>query len=222
MTVTNSEQSEKALKEALEEVDNPLMIETAPERTRENRTPGFARMRTDWHGPDHEIIQNIMGTIERRILENFSDAYALMNEVYDAVRDPACDSNGEVLKDHYGFIVWARNPMGAPYEDFTKLTSRQKEDFMFKITTRIFEWQQRAADAWAEAMFAKAQWEEAFSNGFDSPAGRLTVDDRTQKGRLYSREERYFAVFLSAYSRKADAIVRSMELLGQRIKDSLG
>ena len=69
-------------------------------------------------------------------------------------------------------------------------------------------------------MFAKAQWEERFSIAFDAPMSG-TVDDRRAAGNIDAREERYFAIFLSLYSRKADSIVRSMELLSQRLRDSM-
>lgn len=218
----SSDQAERVLAEMTKDADAPTVVDPHPDRSREMKTPGFSRMRTDWNGPDREVVQNIQGIIENRILMNFADAYALMNEVYDVVREPAVDEHGEIQRDRFGFMLWARSQNGAPIEDFTKMTVKQREDFLFKITTRIFEWEQRAAEAWTEAMLAKAQWEEAFAVSFDSPPGRLTVEDRTQKGRLGSRDERYFAVFLSAYSRRADALVRSMTLLGQRLKDSLG
>jgi hypothetical protein len=84
----------------------------------------------------------------------------------------------------------------------------------------MFGWEQRAADAWGEAMFAKAQWEERFAIDYDAPFTG-TIEDRTAKGNIGAREERYFAIFLSLYSRKADAVVRSLALLGQRLKDSM-
>ena len=102
-------------------------------------------------------------------------------------------------------------------EDFSKLRQPQKEHFMFSLTTRLFLWQQQAADVWAEAMFAKAQWEERFSIGYDAGRGG-TIEGRTAKGRIDAREERYFAVLMSVHSRKADALVRSLELLTQRLK----
>jgi hypothetical protein len=36
---------------------------------------------------------------------------------------------------------------------------------------------------------------------------------------MEAADERYFAIFESVLSRKADAIVRSMERLSQRLKD---
>lgn len=222
MTVETSDAAERVLAEIVPDADKTMEVEVHEDRTRETKTPGFARMRTDWEGPDGATVQSVRSIVDGRILSNFADAFALMNELYDIVREPLTDAQGTMQTDQYGFPVWKRTSTGAYQEDFTRLSSSQREDFLFKITTRIFEWEQSAADAWGEAMFAKAQWEEAFAVSFDAPQGRHTVEDRTQKGRLGSRDERYFAVFLSLYSRKADAVVRSMQLLGQRLKDTLG
>jgi hypothetical protein len=47
------------------------------------------------------------------------------------------------------------------------------------------------------------------------------VEDRTQNGHLGAREERYLAIFLAARSRKAEALVKSMDRIGQRLKDTI-
>lgn len=213
--------AEAAVREASKEADETMEVDVHQDRTREMKTPGFSRMRTDWHGPDATQISALKAIVDGRILVLYSDAFVIMNEVYDLVREKQADSDGVILVDSHGFPIWERHPSGAFVEDFTVLTLGQKEDLLFRITTRLFEWQQTRADLWGEAMFAKAQWEEAMAIGFDDPPGRLTVDDRTQKGRLYSRDERYFAIFRSLLSRRADAVTSSLELLGQRLKDSL-
>jgi hypothetical protein len=213
--------ADKAVREASDEADETADVRVHEDHTRENKTPGFSRMRTDWSGPDGAQIRSLKAIVDGRILHLFPDAFVIMSEVYDLVREPEVDkSTGEIRTDQHGFVIWKTHPSGAYVEDFTVLTQKQKEDLLFRITTRLFEWQQQRADLWGEAMFAKAQWEEAMALGFDEPPGKLTVDDRTQKGRLASRDERYFAIFLSLLSRRADAVVNSMELLGQRLKDT--
>lgn len=211
-----------AVREASKEADDTAEVRVHNDETKETKTPGFSRMRTDWHGPDAAQVASLKGIVDGHILKLYADAFVIMNEVYDMVREPEVDEKtGVIQTDRHGFPIWQRHPSGAYVEDFTVLTQRQKEDLLFRITTRLFDWKQTSADLWGEAMFAKAQWEEAMAIGFDSPPGRLTVDDRTQKGRLASREERYFAIFLSLISRRADAVTGSMELLAQRLKDAL-
>ena len=213
--------ADEVAKEGSEELDHPIRVDLPEERERTFRTPGFSRMRVEWGKDDWMVVQQAKESVEGRIINNFFDAYQIMHEVYDLVRTPVINPDtGEVEVDRFGFKRWEQTSSGSYEEDWTRLTNRERESLLFAITTRLFEWHQRSADAWGEAMFAKAQWEERFSIAFDAPMSG-TVDDRRAAGNIDAREERYFAIFLSLYSRKADSIVRSMELLSQRLRDSM-
>lgn len=215
-------QAHVAVEEAAQDAEKVLEPDPAPDRTMETKTPGFSRMRVDWNPHDIPVLATFKQIVDARIMEAFTDAYLVMEQVYDLVREAEVDEEtGEIKTDRFGFKVWKQKPTGGYYEDFTNLTDAEREDLVFRITARLFDWKQRAADIWGDAMFAKAIWEEAFALGFDEPKGKLTVDDRTQKGRIYSREERYFAILQSMLSRRADAVVSSMELLGLRLNQSL-
>jgi hypothetical protein len=209
-------------KEEADKVDQPVEQAILPdERETKFRTPGFSRMRIEWSSDDRPVIDRAQQMADGVILRAFEDAYEVMYQVYNLVREPDVDTKtGEIKVDKFGMTVWKRTPSGGFDEDFTRLGRRQKEDLLFKITTRLFDWEQRAANIWMDSMVAKAQWEERFSIGFDAPMAG-TVDDRRAAGNLDARDERYFAIFQTALSRKADAIVRSMTLLAQRLKDSM-
>lgn len=213
--------ADEEAKKVAEKADEPIEEEVLPEeREKRFRTPGFSRMKVRWDDDDWVVVHQAQSAVDGRILHNFADAYEVMNEVYDIVRTPEVDDNGEPKRDQYGFVVWKQTVGGGFEEDYTRLSVKQRENLMFTITTRLFSWEQRAADAWGEAMFAKARWEERFSIGYDAPFSG-TIEDRTAKGNIESTEERYFAIFLTLYSRKADALMRTMNLLGQRLKDSM-
>lgn len=212
--------AEETVKEVAKEAEEPAKVELPDERERTFRTPGFRRMRTNWTADTARILQEVQGAVDGRVMHDFLDAYQVMYEVYDLVRTPDVDANGAIKKDKYGFTVWRKTVTGNYEEDWTRLTTKQKENLLFAITTRLFEWEQRSADAWGEAMFAKALWEERFALAFDAPVTG-TVDDRRAAGNKDAAEERYFAIYQSLYSKKAEAIVRSLNLLGQRIKDSM-
>lgn len=219
-TRTVEEQRDEVLDEVKKDADEPAKVEIPEERNFTFRTPGFSRMRFEWRTEDHMIVTTAQQAVERRIIDLFPDAYQVMYEVYEVVRTQMEDQQGNPLFDNLKLPIWKRKPSGAWEEDFTKLSLKQKEHFLFKITTNLFAWEQQAADLWGEAMFAKAQWEERFAIAFDAPMSG-TVDDRRAAGNIDAAEERYFAIFLSLLSRKADAVVRSLALLGQRLKDSM-
>lgn len=216
------QQMERALAEVTADLDTTAEVDLHEDRERNLRTPGFSRMRTEWSGPDAQTVAFVTGTVNNRIMQNFSSAYAIMNELFEIVREPQYDEMGTILKDIYGFTIWQQNGSGAYIEDYSRLSHIDRENLLFQITTNVFAWEQAAANAWGEAMFAKAQFEERFATVFSTaPGTRPTEADRTQYARSEAREERYFAIFQSLYSRRADAVVRTMVLLGQRLRDRL-
>jgi hypothetical protein len=179
-------------------------------------------MRHEWSAEDQPVIGSILRMVEDRMQSNFTDAYLILNDIYDIVREPECNEHGEIKVDRYGWVIWAKSDTGRYIEDYSRLGIKERDNFVQQITTRLFDWEQRAGDAWTEAMFAKAEWEQRFAHEFfnDTHGGRKTDEAMTQRARSGSREERYFALFLSGYSRKADALVRSLERIALRLSQT--
>lgn len=216
------DQANRVVGELGREADAPMAVDIDPDRTRETATTGFARMRTDWRPGDSAEILGIVQQAQGIIHRTFPDVYLIMNELWELVRNPVVNvSSGEIKTDVFGWPEWEKLPSGAYREDYTRLTAREKEDFLLRITTGLLEWEQKASTSWLEAMLAKGRWEEAMATGFIAPTGRATVEERTQRGRAHAAEDRYHAIFRAAVSRSAEQLVRSMERLGQRLKDSL-
>lgn len=212
------EEAAEAVEKALE--DPKEVYESLDDKRSKFRTPGFSRMRFTWKGDDNAVLLTAHKAIDDRILERFGDAFRVMHDLFLIVREPQTGDDGEILRDDKGWPIWKKTPSGAWVEDFTKLTRDQKENVLFQITTRLFAWEQAAAESWTEAMFAKSAWEEAYGISYDEPM-KGTIEDRTAYAQRNVIEERYFAVFVTAMSRKADAIVRTMALIAQRLKDTL-
>lgn len=217
--------AEEETAEVAKELTEPLKVELPEEKAKATqkdlRTPGFARMRIVWRSEDRPIIDRAKASVEDALTRTFEDAYLVMNQILELIRTPEINpATEQPRRDNFGFIIWKRTPSGSYEEDWTRLTIRAKESLLFTITTRLFEWEQRAADVWGEAMFAKAQWEERHAIAYDASM-HGTIEDRTAYANRDAREERYFAIFTTLYSRKADALVRTMSLLAQRLKDSM-
>lgn len=192
-----------------------------PEDVHTSLTPTLHRMRTDWNSSDREIIAQMRHAVDGIVKERFADLFELMYQVYLLVREPDVDiTSGEIKVDEWGLPEWRRNSRGAYVEDWSRMTGREREDYLYRITTGLFAWEQRAADLWGEALFSKAAFEEAFSHGYEQLGNpRATIEDRTARARILAAEHRYRAVYLSYLSKRADAVVRAADRLGQRIKD---
>lgn len=217
-----AKQATRVVGELAREPDGPMEVDIDPDRTRETVRTGFSRMRTEWRPGDGEEVAGIVAQAQGIIHREFPDAYLLMNDLYALVREPVCDpGTGEFIVDVFGWPQWKKLPSGAYAEDYSRLTDREKDDFLLRITTMLVEWEQQASAKWLESMLAKARWEEAMAEGFIAPTGRATVEERTQRGRAHAAEDRYHAIFRAAVSRQADQLVKSLERLGQRLKDSL-
>lgn len=207
--------------ELAKEADTPATAELPDERARKFRFPGFSRMRTEWFGEDGVTMRRVQATVERIIDETFNDLFAVRHELYELVRLPEMEEDGHTPKvDRFGWTIWRTTETGNYIENWGQLTHQQRERFLFLITTRLFEWEERADAMWAEAMFAKTQWEEAFSEGWEEcEIGKRTEGDRTAAGRKASLDERYFAIFVTYLSRRGESLVKGMERLSQRLKD---
>lgn len=219
--------AERALKETLEDADKPMEVETTPERRRTFTSLGFSRLRTEWSPEEQPIIETARDAAEKELIRHFADVYQILEKLYDTVRTPRVDKKtGEVLLDESGFPLWEEDEHGLPIEDWKRLTDREKEMLIHMISTRLVLWEQRAADLWGDAMLAKGKWEEVFADAFMLTGKvdnrRPTVDDRTQNAQSQARDDRYFAIFMAMRSKKADALVKSMERLCQRLRDTLG
>jgi hypothetical protein len=216
-----------AQEEAAKNVDEavaPMETEQIPEEREEwFRAPGFQRMKVGWEGEDATILRRAQNSIDQRVWAIFEDALAIMNDLYMIVREQEADTTtGQVKVDSFGFPVWTRDPRTGQYvEDWTLLTNRQKEHFLFMLTTRLVDWEQRSADLWVEAMFAKGIFTERFAIEFDAPM-HGTIDDRNARGNVKAAEDRYFAILNAGVSRKAEALVRTLTNLQLRLKDTLG
>lgn len=187
-------------------------------QSRNWRTPGFRRMRTDWDAEDLPIIQRAHKYAADRIVADFPEVFQILEEIYAIVREPQRDENGQVIRSS-GLPVWKRTLYG--YEEhWDRLTVSQREHFLYRISTNLFTWQMKAENIYVEAMLAKTQWEERYSIAYDSPASG-TMGEREAKGKVDAIDERYFAVLRSAYSRRADSIVGHMNGLCQRLAQGI-
>jgi hypothetical protein len=199
---------EEHLKEVSEEADEPINPELDVERrTRFSRT-GFSRMSLDWRNEDRVMMDRIHSQVDAMIAESFDDLLSTHFELVDRVRNRERAADGE--------IDWEKRPSGMYVEDWTRLTTKERTSWIFRLQTSIVDWERRANAAHAEAMFMKAKWEDAFAIGFESRTSG-TIPEREARGRLHSREERYFAIYVDYYSRVAQSHVKNMRDLLLRI-----
>lgn len=202
----------KELAKDIEEAHLPIEDESSQ---RKFRTPGFHRMRFSFDEEQRMRVDEALSQYDKWLHEFFPDAYEILDDIFMIIRDPLIGPDGPE-RDEFGHQKWVRTITGHIHEDFSRLTSRHKEDLAYQIMTRLPSWEQMAAGIWTEAMYARVAWEEKFAIDYDAPA-RKTMGERDAIAKKGAIDERYFAVFMAGYSRKAEALVRTMRNLGEKM-----
>jgi hypothetical protein len=206
--------------EASKEMPRDMNDALPDEEVHQERTPKFMRMRYQWRDDERAIVGQVNSEVDRVIQLAFGDAYRILNEIFDIIREPEI-FNGVPVVGRDGLPIWKRNVYGDYVEDFSRMTRAQLSDLFGRITLRLVAWEQEAAQIRGMALFSKAQFEERYAIAYDEPLGRVTVEGRQAIANADAAEERYHAVFRTMISHRADSMVKSMERVSQRLKDAL-
>jgi hypothetical protein len=183
-------------------------------------------MRTGWVGDDRDKILELEALSDKIIRRRFSVAFGVIERIRSHVRTQVFDKQtGAYLTYEDGTPQWEKDEFGVPVEDWALLADPDRDALLFTIATHMFEWEMVKANIWAEAMYAKGQWEEIFSRGYTSlpghvVSGKPTIEDRTHHSQKNAAQERYFALFQSSLSRKADGIVKAMTGLQRLLENT--
>jgi hypothetical protein len=207
----------------------PATVRPPEASTKKFDFTGFSRIRTEWRQKDLDALARVNHQVEDALVARFRSLYKTRESIFWQVRI-ARAKDGEPRLDRHGLVMWRKHPENHPdageyIEDWSLMTDGFRRQMLDRIVNYLFDWQMAAEELRAQALYARASYEEMFAVGFESlppiTATRPTVDDREQRAKLESAEERLFALFVTQLSRQADALVRSAERLEQRLKDLL-
>jgi hypothetical protein len=186
-----------------------------------NLTRGFQRMKLDLQGSERDVLNSMMMNMEKLVREEFAEEYAIMNDLHWEVREQVI-LDGEPQFDQWGYPEYVKNPDGSYAEDWSRLTQKQIKHFIFRIINATYAGEQKSANAWGRALLAKTRYEEAFAVQFDNhPNPKATNEVRKEHAESTAIDYKYYAVLQTWYSRKAEGIVKRLDILHQRMKDSL-
>jgi hypothetical protein len=216
------EQAERVIRESDIPADatqeDPAEPTTSTERMMKFAQTGLSRMKTEWSQGDRDALVVLKAEADRIVRAEFRGWFSVLDRLHRCVRTPLCDENGEIKTYDDKSPMWEVDEWGDPAENWGLLDDQTRSNILHILATRLAEWEMHAADNWAEAMYAKVVWEEKFAQGFVAMPGRQvsgkpTIEDRTQFGNRFSADERYFAVFKSAVSKKSDLLLKSANRL---------
>jgi hypothetical protein len=214
--------AEEAAVEAEEDLTALLDPRVLPEeRDRSTTSYGLSRMQTEWPPDEALVMAEAREMAQDRVLALFLDAFEIREDIWAIVREEVSDpETGEALCDSRGQVVYQRRATGGYVENYGKLTSSEKENFLMCIAVGMVEWEQVAADLYGEAMLAKVVATHKYAQSYREPVPGVkgTIEDRDAEGKMGSAEKRYHAIFLAWLSKKADGMVSSMRGLENALK----
>lgn len=186
-----------------------------------NLTRGFQRMKMDLQGSEKDVLNSMILYMEKLIRSEFAEEYAIMNDLHWIVREQV-EIDGEPQYDQWGYPEYVKAPDGSYVEDWSLLTQKQVKHFIFRIINSTFAGEQKSVNAWGKALLAKTRYEEAFAVQFDNhPNPKATNEVRKEHAEGTAIDYKYYAVLQTWYSRKAEGVIKRMDALHQRLKDSL-
>lgn len=180
-------------------LSDPIDPRQLPEERKRGTT--FARLRLDWDPEVAELRGQALAAVNETMDMLFGGAYAFLNDVIDQVT---------VIEN--GRTVWR----------WSLLTRGEREDLILTLTVQLVGWKEKVADlSKGDSMYAKAAWTYRFATSFDNADDVKTVDGKQARANVESAADKHFAIFKGQVAARAEALVGTLELFGQRLKDVL-
>lgn len=170
--------------------------------------PLDVRLHIDWEDDDKKALDFIVGKIDADIREQFAQAFAIEEKMLEKTRTrlPAYAGGG-----------WLRNPDGSYVEDWSQITLADMEKFVQEASAWAFFGTQASIDAYAEAVFAKYTYDDAYDRAYSRQTSG-TIGDKQARAKRATQEERWRALYKTLYQRKAREVVERLDAHVRRVE----
>ena len=186
-----------------DKVFEPEVMQEAPEEMNVD-----IRLKVEWSEDEKSDLDFIQQSIEQRIRQDYAQAFAIEEQVLAKVRTPLPPGQGP---------GWARNTDGSYVEDWSRITPKEMEGFVQAASSEAFFASQRVIDSYAEAVFAKFNYDDAYDEAY---SGILTgtVGDKTAKAKRKTQKERWMALYRTLYYKRAKEVVDRLDAHVRRVE----
>lgn len=159
------------------------------------------KISVEWSEDERDAVEFIKANLEKRIYSDYQEAFILENNILSKVRTRLETPNG---------IVWATNPDGSVIEDWSRIDTKDLESFIQAASAEAFFASQRVIDGYAEAVFAKFTYDDAYDEAYSRILSG-TIGDKTAKAKRETQRERWVALYRSLYYKKAKEVVDRLD-----------
>lgn len=166
------------------------------------------KVKMDWTAEESSIVDEIKRSIDERIRAEYAQAFAIENKLLSKVR---------TLVGYGPDAHWSMMADGSYVESWERLTMSDIEQFIQAASAEAFFAGQRVIDDYAEAVFAKFSYDDAYDHEYSSILNG-TVNDKTAKAKRKTMDDRWRALYKSLYYKKAKEVVDRLDAHVRRVE----
>src|ERR1043165_988745 len=108
--------TEEIARDERAELDQQINPELPDERERKFQRAGFSRPKMEWAPEQRLSISSMHRAVDNRLLQTFEDAYRVMHELFELIREPVM-VNGQVVRDpNTNLPEYRKTSAGLPVE----------------------------------------------------------------------------------------------------------
>lgn len=163
------------------------------------------RLTLDWDDDDKADIEYVMGRVNKSIHNQFAQVFDVENKLLMKVRTQL--PNGQ----------WLMSSDGSYVEDWSQVSDRDMELFIQEASAWLFFYSQDAVNAYAEAVFAKYTYDDAYDAQYSAQLTG-TVGDKTARAKRRTQSERWLALYKTIYYKQASNIIEALDQHVRRVE----
>jgi len=192
--------------ESLQPLD--VVVEEAPEQSLAvERIKTDVRVSMEWDDDDRDAVEYIKSKVDEGIAREFGG----IRHLAESLRERAYIPNPPYLGE--GFQTY---PDGTPIQDWSRVPTKDLEDFVLAGSSEVYFAQSRIENDYAEAVFAKFTYDDAYDRSYSSQLSG-TIGDKTARAKRRTMDERWLALFKTLYHKRAKSEVDAFESFVRRV-----
>lgn len=183
------------------------MVETSVQEAEPLQPKADVRLSLDWDEDDGDAIDFIKGKVDEMISRDFGGIRNLASSLREKAYVPYPPHMGP------GFQTY---PDGTIMQDWGRVETEDLEKFVLNGSSEVYFAQQKLENGYAEAVFAKFTYDDAYDRAYSSQLSG-TIGDKTARAKRRTMDERWRALFKTLYHKRAKSEVDAFESFIRRV-----
>lgn len=165
------------------------------------------RLSIDWGEDDRDAIDFIKSKVDELVAKDFGGIRNLAAALREKAYVPYPPHLGP------GYQTY---PDGTIMQDWGRVSTDELEKFVLNGSSEVYFAQQKLENNYAEAVFAKFTYDDAYDKAYTSQLSG-TIGDKTARAKRRTMDERWRALFKTLYHKRAKSEVDTFETFVRRV-----